>query len=74
MDTSIYYDISDTLTHNALYNFIIGERGCGKTYSSKKFAIRRFLKTGEQFIYLRRYKSELSESVGNEKIQSFLKR
>lgn len=74
MDTSIYYDISDTLTHNALYYFIIGERGCGKTYSSKKFAIRRYLKTGEQFIYLRRYKSELSESVGNEKDPKFFKK
>ncbi len=74
MDTSIYYDISDTLTHNALYYFIIGERGCGKTYSSKKFAIRRYLKTGEQFIYLRRYKSELAESVGNEKDPKFFKK
>lgn len=74
MDTSIYYDISNTLTYNALYNFIVGERGCGKTYSSKKFAIRRYLKTGEQFIYLRRYKSELVESVGNEKDAKFFKK
>ena len=74
MDTSIYYDISNTLTYNALYYFIIGERGCGKTYSSKKFAIRRYLKTGEQFIYLRRYKSELVEAVGSEKDAKFFKK
>lgn len=71
---NIYYDISNTLTYNALYYFIIGERGVGKTYSAKKFAIRRFLKTGEQFVYLRRYKTELSESVGDEKDAKFFKK
>lgn len=29
MDTSIYYDISNTITYDALYNFIIGERLVG---------------------------------------------
>ena len=52
----------------------MGERGVGKTYSTKKFAIRRFLKTGEQFVYLRRYKTELSESVGDEKDAKFFKK
>ena len=74
IDTNIYYDITNTITYDALYYFIIGERGCGKTYSSKKFCIRRFLKTGEQFVYLRRYKTELSESVGDEKDAKFFKK
>ena len=74
IDTNIYYNINNTITFDALYNFIIGERGCGKTYSSKKFAINRFLKTGEQFVYLRRYKTELSESVGDEKDAKFFKK
>ena len=72
--SNIYYDITSTLTYNALYYFIVGERGVGKTYSAKKFAIRRFLKTGEQFVYLRRYKTELSESVGDEKDAKFFKK
>ena len=71
---NIYYDITSTLTYNALYNFIIGERGVGKTYSAKKFCINRFLKKSEQFIYLRRYKTELSESVGDEKDAKFFKK
>ena len=74
IDTNIYYNINNTITFDALFNFIIGERGCGKTYSSKKFAINRFLKTGEQFVYLRRYKTELSESVGDEKDAKFFKK
>lgn len=55
----MYYDISRVLTYNAYFNFLIGERGVGKTYSSKKFVINKFLKKGEQFIYLRRYKTEI---------------
>lgn len=31
----------------------------GKTYSFKKRVIRNFLRTGEQFVYLRRYKTEI---------------
>jgi hypothetical protein len=50
------------LTHNALFNLIIGNRSSGKSYSLKKKAISEFKKTGRQFIYLRRYKSELDES------------
>lgn len=74
LSNKIYYDISNTLTYNALFYFIIGERGVGKTYSAKKFTIRRYLKTGEQFVYLRRYKTELSESVGDEKDAKFFKK
>jgi hypothetical protein len=45
-------------------NFCIGARGIGKSYFWKVHPIKRFLKYGEQFIYLRRYKPELKK-VGN---------
>ena len=54
-----WYDGNQTLTHNCLFNFVIGPRGVGKTYWSKLWQIKRFLKTGEQFVYVRRYKEEL---------------
>ena len=60
-DTSIFYDFHKLLSHNALFNFIIGNRGAGKTYGFKKWAIKTFLKTGAQFIYLRRYKTEFDD-------------
>lgn len=56
---SVFYDGYKTLTYNALFNFIIGNRGSGKTYWAKRWAINDFIKKGEQFIYLRRYKTEL---------------
>lgn len=58
----MFYDISHVLTYNAYFNFLIGERGVGKTFSAKKFVINKFLKKNEQFIYLRRYKTEIDKS------------
>ena len=55
IDTSIFWNLRETLTHNMLFNFIIGNRGGGKTYGAKEWAIDNFIKTGEQFGYIRRY-------------------
>lgn len=63
----MWYDSSQILSKNCLFNFIIGGRGIGKTTHFQKRAVKRFLDTGEQFIYLRRYKTELK---GN-KLQRF---
>lgn len=59
----MWYDIGKTLTYNCLFNFVIGSRGCGKTYGAKKQAINNFKKKGHQFIYLRRYQEELDETA-----------
>lgn len=56
----MWYDGNKTLSYNALYNFIIGNRGCGKTYWAKKWAIKDFLKSGQQFIYVRRFETEFT--------------
>lgn len=58
-DTSIYYSYDKIMSYDFLLAFIIGERGTGKSYGAKKLVLKKFLKTGEQFIYLRRYKTEL---------------
>ena len=58
----MYYDLQPVLSYNALINIIVGERGVGKTYSTKKFCIKDFINHGNQFVYLRRYETELKES------------
>lgn len=63
IDTSIFYSGSRTLTHNCLFNFVVGPRGDGKTYWSKKWAITDFIKNEAQFIYVRRYAKESKKSV-----------
>jgi hypothetical protein len=57
-----FYSLSPVLSRNAVYNFVIGARGLGKTYSAKRWAIRDYLRNGNQFIYLRRYSTELKSA------------
>lgn len=59
----MYYDYSKILSYNAFINFLIGERGVGKTYGASKFVIKQFINKGEEFVYIRRYKSELAKAV-----------
>ena len=61
MSKSMFYDYNDILSRNAMLNFILTNRNGGKTYGFKKKAINNFLKKGEQFIYVRRYKTEFKK-------------
>lgn len=63
MQNDFWYSLQRVLSFNALINIIIGERGVGKSFSCKKHVINRFIKKGEEFVYLRRYKTELKSSV-----------
>lgn len=64
---SKYYSAGELLSRNAVFNISVGGRGIGKTYDSKCRALRAYRKRGNQFIYLRRYKSEIAAAK-----QSFL--
>ena len=63
--SNMYYDYQQILSYNALLNLLIGERGVGKTYGATKFVVDDFKKRGNEFAYIRRYKSELKKSVPN---------
>lgn len=56
-----YYDFSELLSYGKILNFIIGIRGRGKTYRFKKWCIDDFIKRGNQFIWVRRYKTEIKK-------------
>nr|DAT25250.1 MAG TPA: DNA encapsidation protein [Caudoviricetes sp.] len=59
---NMYYNCNNTLQRGKLFNFVLGPRGAGKTYGAKKKVIQNFLDNGEQFVYLRRYDTELKEA------------
>ena len=60
----MYYDYDKLLSRSEwILAFIVTERGLGKTFGAKLAMLKRFLKTGEQFIYVRRYKTELDSSL-----------
>jgi len=63
MAKSKYYNYNKVCSYNAIYNLIAGGRGIGKTFGAKEKAIVNAIKKGEQFIYLRRYKTELQAAV-----------
>ena len=70
-DKDIYLDFNKPLSYNALLSFIITERGLGKSYGSKKYVAKHFIKKKKQFVYLRRYKTELKEAMLKNNIPIF---
>lgn len=66
LESNDFWDIKRTVSYNCLLNFIIGIRGAGKTYTSLKYGIEEHLKYKRkgipyQFIYLRRFNTELEK-------------
>lgn len=62
MNESIYYNYDRIISYDALLYMLVGERGVGKTYGASKLVVKEFIKKKRQFVYLRRYKTELSKS------------
>ena len=63
-DKSLFYNYDKLFSYSsAIMFFVLGERGVGKSYGSIVRAVKNFLKDGSQFVYLRRYKTELDTSV-----------
>lgn len=71
MDKSIFYSGERILSFNALLNIIIGERGVGKSYFWKSWAVKHFLSKGKQFAFIRRYETDLEASVGSSNDNKF---
>jgi hypothetical protein len=61
--THPWYSFDKLLSYNAKFNIVAGPRGTGKTFDAKRRSIKKALRDprdGEQFIYLRRWKTELA--------------
>ena len=54
-----YYNLGAILNENADYSIIFGERSNGKTFAVLEYALRRFIETGEQTAYVRRWREDL---------------
>lgn len=60
----IYWNLRRTLTYSdILFYIIVGNRGGGKTYGFKEWAIDDFIKNKHQFGYIRRYRDDLKEPM-----------
>ena len=67
IDTSIFLDYSKIFAYNAKLYFIVTERGLGKSFGAKDYVTNHFKKTKKQFVYIRRFKTELYEALFKEK-------
>lgn len=60
---NFWYSYNRVLSYHAMLNFIIGERGVGKSFNLKVYLLNRYKKKKRKFIYLRRYDTELQKSL-----------
>lgn len=60
-DSIIWYDGKGLLSYNRMLNFIVGQRGGGKSFYWKKFVINKALQSNEKFMYVRRWEDEHSK-------------
>ena len=58
---SKFWSPNHILGRNAVFNYVVGGRGTGKTYRCKWWLIKRAIKTRRPFIYLRRYETEFED-------------
>lgn len=60
VDCETYWDIKSVIDKDCYMNICMGGRGIGKTEQCNGFNLENYRDFGRQFIYLRRYKTELS--------------
>ena len=59
-----FYSLKNILSKNAQYNVIFGERSNGKTYAVLKYALERYIQTGEQLAIVRRWQDDFTGKRG----------
>jgi hypothetical protein len=55
------YNLNQLMSFNRVLNFIMGDKDKQALSSMKEYAIKKFIKSGEQFIYLKRHKTDFKD-------------
>lgn len=63
INNSVRWKKDKALSHNKLFTFIIGQRGVGKTFQFKKWAIDDFLRHKKRTAWVMRYAKELDAAT-----------
>lgn len=61
----MYYNGDKILNNPQPFNFLLGNRGIGKSFYWKRRCIKSYLDNKRQFIYVRRYKSDIDKVINN---------
>ena len=59
--SNVYYSSNELFSHQSQVNFVMGERGNGKSFDAKRRMINNFINKGEQSIYIRRRQTDIDE-------------
>ena len=57
----MWYDKQQLLSYNKIFNFVLSNRGGGKTFHFTRWAIDDFLKNKKECVWVRRYQTEIDE-------------
>lgn len=60
----MWWDRAGILSHNKLLNFVLSNRGGGKTFNATQWCIDNYKRTGRQAMWVRRYDTELTGEKG----------
>lgn len=71
VNKSVYYSNCHLFSFGCKVLGIIGARGIGKTYSCKKYILKRFFNNGNVFAWLRDSENALDEVMGNDGLKFF---
>lgn len=63
----MWYDKQQLLSYNKIFNFVLSNRGGGKTYHFTRWAIDDFKKNKNMAVWVRRYQTEIDEMLLNGK-------
>lgn len=58
-----YYSCEKILSYNRIFNFIMGTRTAGKSFSFKNHVIKKWLFNHKQFIYVRRRDTDIANTA-----------
>ena len=58
-NNNLYYNSNELFSHNSMINFVMSERGGGKSFDAKRRMINNFLNKHKMSIYIRRTKVEI---------------
>lgn len=58
-----YFSAKYILSKGALFNYVLSDRSDGKTFDCKARALENFEQDGNITVYMRRYKTEITEKL-----------
>lgn len=69
-----YYSIKSFLARvpDAHYYMVIGERSNGKTYSILEYVLERYVRFGEEFVYIRRFDEDIKYKRGSQIFENLI--